>query len=106
MLASTTKYGNGWIDNHRNRVPWLNHLIAQPIPEEPDVIDCPIRIHADCDCSSSSSIEEFYTILEIQQPHLINQQLNFAQINENVHYVEYDQLAESMIIEVKIKTRY
>jgi hypothetical protein len=100
-------YENNWIDNHSIRIPWLNFLTAQSIPEETDVIDCPKRIDSDSDCSSSS-IEDFYVVLEVQRPRsidetksIIEKKLNFAQINEDKHHVEYEQLAQSMVIEVK-----
>jgi hypothetical protein len=110
MLAATdyanryTKpriYENYSIDNHSIRVPWLNFLATQPIPEETDVIDCPKRIPTISDCSSSS-IDEYNIVLDVERPSSIDKELNFAQIIENEHNVEYEQLAEPIIIEVKI----
>ncbi len=94
-------YENDWINNHRRRISWLNFLTVQPIPEETDVIDCPKHIRNNSD-SSSSSIEDCYIVLEVQRPRLTDEQLNFAQINEDKHNVEYEQFAEPIIIEVKI----
>jgi len=94
-------YENDWINNHRRRISWLNFLTVQPIPEETDVIDCPKRIPTISDCSSSS-IDEYNIILDIERPSSIDKELNFAQIKENQHHVEYEQLAEPIIIEVKI----
>jgi len=95
-------YENHWIDNHSIRIPWLNFLIAQPIPEETDIIDPPKRIRTISDCSSSSSIDEYNIVHDFQRPSSTNEELNFAQIKEDEHRVEYDQLAESLIIEVII----
>jgi len=92
-------YENEWIDNHSIRVPWLNFLTAQPIPEETDVYDYPKHIRSDSDCSSSS-IEDCYIVLEVPKPRSIEEHLSFGQINEDEHHVEYEQLASSMIIEV------
>lgn len=110
MLAATeyanryTKpriYENHWIDNHNTRIPWLNFLTAQPIPEETDVIDSPKRSPTISECSSSS-IDEYNIILDVERPSSNNEELKFAQIKEDEHHVEYEQVAEPMIIEVKI----
>ena len=87
-------------DDHRIRIPWLNFLTAQSIPEETDNFDYSKRQHTDSGCSTSSS-EDLYVVLEVQRPKSImtEQQLNF----EDVHYIEFDQTARSMIIEVRIK---
>lgn len=101
-------YENEWIDNHSIRIPWLNFLTAQPIPEETDVCDYPKNNRCDSDCSSSS-IEDCYIVLEIQKSRsidetatsMIEEDLNFAQINEDdEHLVEYEQLALSITTEV------
>jgi hypothetical protein len=102
-FAKSRIYENSWTDHHCIRIPWRNFLTAQSIPEETDVIDCPKRNHTDSD-SSLSSTEDCYVVLEVQQPPsiIIEPKLNFAQINEDQHNIEHGQLAQSMIIEVKI----
>lgn len=118
MLAATsTKYGNcsnkstiyeqqNWIDIHKTQVPWLNFLISQSIPEETDTIDSPNRIRNYSDSSSSSlssttSIEESYIVLEVQRPRPIEKPLNFAQIKEDIHRVEHEQMTKPIITKVK-----
>jgi hypothetical protein len=101
--AGQIKYENEWIDNHTVKIPWLNYLTAQSIPEE-----------TDSDCSSSSG-EDCYVVLEIQRPRQVDHSTDtvaeeeevefcFAQINEDNHHVEYEQFAEPMLIEVNEST--
>ncbi len=93
-------YDKHCMDNHSIRIPWLNYLTAQSIPEETDLMnDCSKRHHTDSGCSSTSS-ENSYVVLEVQRRRsMLNElELNF----EDEHHVEYDQLAQPMIIEVNI----
>ena len=82
----------------------MNFLTAQTIPEETDVMECSKRIRTDSLASSSSSstlsIEDYYVVLDAERPHSINQQLNFAQIIEDEHRIEYEQCVQSIIIKV------
>ncbi|CAF0885887.1 unnamed protein product [Rotaria sp. Silwood1] len=103
-------YENEWIDNSNKRISWLNYFTIQTIPEETDNIDCPIRNYSDSDSSSLSSMEDCYVVFEVQRPRsttetrsIIEKQLNFAQIIDDKHHTEYNQIAQSIINEIPSK---
>ncbi|UJR10205.1 hypothetical protein I4U23_014420 [Adineta vaga] len=88
-----------WIDYHNIQIPWLNFLTSQSIPEETDTSECFQQYRTNSE-SSLSSDEECYIVLEVPKPRLnneINQQLNYAQINE------YEQCVQSEIIDIPSK---
>ncbi|CAF1351010.1 unnamed protein product [Rotaria sordida] len=111
-------FENKWMDNDNNkRISWLNYVTIQTIPEETDTIDCPIRNYNDSDSdndsfssSLSSSMEDCYVVFEVQRSRsidetkdIIEEQLNFAQINDDEHHIEYDQMAQLILIEMPLK---
>ncbi|CAF2520196.1 unnamed protein product [Rotaria sp. Silwood2] len=103
-------YDHEWIDNDNKRISWMNYFTIQTIPEETDITDCPIRNYSDSDSSSLSSTEDSYVVFEVQRPRsvvetktIIEKQLNFAQINDDKHHIEYDQITQSLIIEIPSK---
>ncbi|CAF3648972.1 unnamed protein product [Rotaria socialis] len=99
-------YENQWIDNQSSR---LNFLTIQTIPEEPDIFDCQKSYHTDSECSSLST-EDLYVVLEVQRPRPTNEPINkiekplsFAQIIDDEHHVEYNQLVEPLVLEISSK---
>ena len=64
-------YDCEWTENAPTGISWLNLLTSQSIPEETDGIDssCASSRHQS-NCSSSSSVESCYVVLEIQRPRL------------------------------------
>jgi hypothetical protein len=88
-MLTIAECSNQWMDNHSIRIPWLNSLTSQSIPEETDSI-------SDC---SLSSMDDCYIILNDQHSRSINEEkLNFADINEDEYQMESIQ---PLIIEVK-----
>ncbi|CAF0892683.1 unnamed protein product [Rotaria sordida] len=65
-----TIYDSEWTENTRTGISWFNLLTSQPIPEETDSIHdtcTPVQSNRQSSCSSSSSIESCYVVLEIQR---------------------------------------
>ena len=85
------------MDNHHVRIPWLNFLTAQAIPEETDGSDYSKYQHDDSGCSSSSE-EDSYVVLEVQRPRVIDreQDLQFA----DVQHMKYNEVVQPLVIEV------
>lgn len=87
------------MDEHQIRIPWLNFLTAQAIPEETDGSEYSKYQHDDSGCSSSEE-EDSYVVLEVQRPRVINREddLQFA----DVQHMKYNEVVQPLVIEVSI----